>query len=159
MMARSAASSNQRPDTLMQDRSPPARPDLLQRTTGQYIRVKPGGGPLRRSTSAQMSGRGPVAPYSATRRSRHVFSRARFGTQVAATVIRARNQLHSFAGSGLGARRAETRLIKPARRGAGFALIPVLKIDVPRHIARAVRERPCRGGSGRAGAGAAANWG
>ena len=36
---------------------------------------------------------------------------------------------------------------QPARRGAGFAFIPVFKIEVPRHIARAVRERPCRGGS------------
>ena len=39
MMARSKC-SNQRPDTLMQDRSPPARRNHLQRTTGPYIRVK-----------------------------------------------------------------------------------------------------------------------
>ena len=39
MMARSAKRSNQRPDTLMQDRSPPARQRLLQRTAGPYIRV------------------------------------------------------------------------------------------------------------------------
>src|SRR6266478_3108323 len=39
MMARSKC-SNQRPDTLMQDRSPPARRNHLQRTAGPYIRVK-----------------------------------------------------------------------------------------------------------------------
>jgi len=38
MMARSKC-SNQRPDTLMQDRSPPARRNHLQRTAGPYIRV------------------------------------------------------------------------------------------------------------------------
>jgi hypothetical protein len=38
MMARSKC-SNQRPDTLMQDRSPPARRNHLQRTVGPYIRV------------------------------------------------------------------------------------------------------------------------
>jgi len=37
MMARSTTRSNQRPDTLMQDRSPPARRRLLQRTAGPYI--------------------------------------------------------------------------------------------------------------------------
>src|SRR5258708_24941692 len=42
MMARSKC-SNQRPDTLMQDRSPPARRNHLQRTAGPYIRVKTGG--------------------------------------------------------------------------------------------------------------------
>src|SRR4051794_41618688 len=35
MMARSKC-SNQRPDTLMQDRSPPARRNHLQRTAGPY---------------------------------------------------------------------------------------------------------------------------
>ena len=44
MMARSKC-SNQRPDTLMQDRSPPARRNHLQRTAGPYIWVK--SGPLR----------------------------------------------------------------------------------------------------------------
>jgi hypothetical protein len=39
MMARSKC-SNQRPDTLMQDRSPPIRRIFLQRTAGPYIRVK-----------------------------------------------------------------------------------------------------------------------
>src|ERR1700681_1995103 len=43
MMARSKC-SNQRPDTLMQDRSPPARQIHLQRTAGPYIRVKNGSG-------------------------------------------------------------------------------------------------------------------
>src|SRR5947207_9499155 len=38
MMARSKC-SNQRPDTLMQDSSPPARRNHLQRTAGPYIRV------------------------------------------------------------------------------------------------------------------------
>src|SRR6266566_3769959 len=38
MMARSKC-SNQRPDTLMRDRSPPARRNHLQRTAGPYIRV------------------------------------------------------------------------------------------------------------------------
>jgi hypothetical protein len=42
MMARSKC-SNQRPDTLMQDRSPPARRNLLQRTAGPYIGVKSAG--------------------------------------------------------------------------------------------------------------------
>src|SRR6266850_6597384 len=39
MMARSKC-SNQRPDTLMQDRSPPARRNHLQRTAGPYIGSK-----------------------------------------------------------------------------------------------------------------------
>src|SRR4029077_4917945 len=38
MMARSKC-SNQRPDTLMQDHSPPARRNHLQRTAGPYIWV------------------------------------------------------------------------------------------------------------------------
>ena len=38
MVARSM-SSNQRPDTLMQDRSPPARQKLLQRSVAPYIRA------------------------------------------------------------------------------------------------------------------------
>src|SRR5215470_9312275 len=38
MMARSER-SNQRPDTLMQDRSPPASRIFLRRTAGPYIRV------------------------------------------------------------------------------------------------------------------------
>ena len=38
MMAR-ARRSNQRPDTLMQDRSPPLDEILLRRTAGPYIRV------------------------------------------------------------------------------------------------------------------------
>jgi hypothetical protein len=41
-MARSTTRSNQRPDTLMQDRSPPARRNHLQRTAGPYIGVKNG---------------------------------------------------------------------------------------------------------------------
>src|SRR5258708_25462602 len=41
MMARSKC-SNQRPDTLMRDRSPPARRNHLQRTAGPYIWVKTG---------------------------------------------------------------------------------------------------------------------
>src|SRR3981189_809115 len=40
MMARSKC-SNQRPDTLMQDRSPPARRNHLQRTAGGGIRACP----------------------------------------------------------------------------------------------------------------------
>jgi hypothetical protein len=39
MVARSMTRSNQRPNTLMQDRSPPVRQRLLQRTAGPYIRV------------------------------------------------------------------------------------------------------------------------
>src|SRR5450432_2053280 len=38
----STTRSNQRPDTLMQDRSPPAWRNHLQRTAGPYIRVKLG---------------------------------------------------------------------------------------------------------------------
>jgi hypothetical protein len=75
-----------------------------------------------------------------------VFSCAQVRTQLAATVIRARINSIRFAGSGLGARRAETRLIKPARRGAGFVFIPVFKIYAPKHVAGPVRERPWRGG-------------
>src|SRR3979409_2573964 len=41
MMARSKC-SNQRPDTLMRDRSPPARRNHLQRTAGPYSWVKNG---------------------------------------------------------------------------------------------------------------------
>src|SRR5271170_1731302 len=37
MMARSTTRSNHRPDTLMQDRLPPDRQRLLQRTAGPYI--------------------------------------------------------------------------------------------------------------------------
>jgi len=39
MMARSTNRSNQRPDTLMQDRKPPDQRNLLRRTAGPYIRV------------------------------------------------------------------------------------------------------------------------
>src|SRR5262245_30128782 len=39
MMARSTTSSNQRPDTLMQDRSCQLDENLLRRTAGPYIRV------------------------------------------------------------------------------------------------------------------------
>src|SRR6266481_10081707 len=46
MMARSKC-SNQRPDTLMQDRSPPARRNHLQRTAGPYIWVKNGSARVR----------------------------------------------------------------------------------------------------------------
>src|SRR6202022_3770963 len=49
MMARSKC-SNQRPDTLMQDRLLPARRNHLQRTAGPYIWVK-----LRRTQDEQMS--------------------------------------------------------------------------------------------------------
>ena len=49
MMARSTTRSNQRPDTLMQDRSPPDRRNFLQRTAGPYIRVK-----MRNTPSEQM---------------------------------------------------------------------------------------------------------
>src|ERR1700719_557611 len=49
MMARSKC-SNQRPDTLMQDRLLPARRNHLQRTAGPYIRVK-----LRNTQPEQMS--------------------------------------------------------------------------------------------------------
>jgi len=42
MMARSTNRSNQRPDTLMQDRKPPDRRNLLRRTAGPYIGVKGG---------------------------------------------------------------------------------------------------------------------
>ena len=37
--------------------------------------------------------------------------------------------------------RAETRLNKPARDGANFVFTPVFKIDAPKQVARAVRER------------------
>jgi len=40
MMARSTTSSNQRPDTLMQDRYRQLDEDLLRRTAGPYIGVK-----------------------------------------------------------------------------------------------------------------------
>src|SRR3954454_10247926 len=49
MMARSQC-SNQRPDTLMQDRSPPAWRNHLQRTAGPYMWVK-----LGRTRPEQMS--------------------------------------------------------------------------------------------------------
>src|ERR1700732_3371307 len=48
MMARSKC-SNQRPDTLMQDRSLPARRNHLQRTAGPYMGVK-----MRNTHSEQM---------------------------------------------------------------------------------------------------------
>jgi hypothetical protein len=57
-----------------------------------------------------------------------VFSRAQTRTQAAA---------------------GANRLIKPARGRAGFAFIPVFKIDVPKCIGRAVREWPWRNGSRR----------
>jgi hypothetical protein len=57
-----------------------------------------------------------------------VFSRAQTRTQAAARA---------------------NRLIKPARGRAGFAFIPVFKIDVPKCIGRAVREWPWRNGSRR----------
>ena len=40
MMAQSPTRSNQRPETLMQDRSPPTRPTLLRRTAEPYIGSK-----------------------------------------------------------------------------------------------------------------------
>jgi len=49
MMARSTA-SNQRPNTLMQNRLPPAHEIFLQRTAGPYIRVK-----RRNTRTEQMS--------------------------------------------------------------------------------------------------------
>jgi hypothetical protein len=42
MMARSTTCSNQRPDTLMQDRICRIDENLLQRTAGPYIRVTTG---------------------------------------------------------------------------------------------------------------------
>jgi hypothetical protein len=42
MVARSTARSNQRPDTLMQDRKPQTDESLLQRTAAPYIGVKDG---------------------------------------------------------------------------------------------------------------------
>jgi hypothetical protein len=63
---------------------------------------------------------------SITRIPGSVFSRAQVRTQVAARA---------------------NRLIKPARRRAGFAFIPVFKIDVPKRIGRAVREWQWRSGS------------
>jgi hypothetical protein len=42
MMARSTTRSNQRPDTLMQDRHRQFDEIFLQRTAGPYIRVKSG---------------------------------------------------------------------------------------------------------------------
>src|SRR6202035_720962 len=65
MMARSKC-SNQRPNTLMQDRSPPARRNHLQRTAGPYIWVKPG-----RTQSEQMSSGLPLKA-DITRCMRHV---------------------------------------------------------------------------------------
>src|SRR5262245_32290372 len=47
MVARSTARSNQRPDTLMQDRKPTDRPSLLQRTAAPYIRGMSGRYPRR----------------------------------------------------------------------------------------------------------------
>src|SRR5258708_36498497 len=53
MMARSAKGSNQRPDTLMQDRTSCQLEEvLLQRTAGPYIGVKLGrAGDVRRTTA------------------------------------------------------------------------------------------------------------
>ena len=65
MMARSKC-SNQRPDTLMQDRSPPARRNHLQRAAGPYIRVK-----MRNTRCEQMSSALPPKPDIA-QCSRHV---------------------------------------------------------------------------------------
>src|ERR1035437_2112232 len=63
MMVRSTTSSNQRPDTLMQDRSRQIDENLLQRTAGPYIGVK-----LRRTQCEQMSSGLPltadIAQYS-----------------------------------------------------------------------------------------------
>ena len=42
MVARSTTRSNQRPDTLMQDRIRQIRRNLLRCTAGPYMRVKPG---------------------------------------------------------------------------------------------------------------------
>jgi hypothetical protein len=39
MVARGTKRSNQRPDTLMQDRHPPNRKHFLRHTAGPYIRV------------------------------------------------------------------------------------------------------------------------
>src|SRR5882724_11797844 len=63
MMARSKC-SNQRPDTLMQDRSPPARRNHLQHTAGPYIRVKSGKAPIEYISSA-------LAPIADIRRRRY----------------------------------------------------------------------------------------
>src|ERR1700746_3984009 len=51
MMARSKC-SNQRPDTLMQDHSPPARRNHLQRTAGPYIGVRLDKTPSEHNASA-----------------------------------------------------------------------------------------------------------
>src|ERR1700732_2720538 len=65
MMARSKC-SNQRPDTLMQDRSLPARRNHLQRTAGPYIWVK-----LRRTQYEHMFS-ALLSNSDIARRSRHV---------------------------------------------------------------------------------------
>ena len=51
MMARSMKCSNQRPDTLMQDRISHVDEKLLQRTAGPYIGVKSSHKPLMRATT------------------------------------------------------------------------------------------------------------
>jgi hypothetical protein len=58
MMARSTTRSNQRPDTLMQDRHRQFDEIFLQRTAGPYIRVKSATLTVRRSL--------PVSPYEQT---------------------------------------------------------------------------------------------
>jgi hypothetical protein len=50
MVARSTKRSNQRPDTLMQDRQPPNRKNFLRHTAGPYIRVM-----MRRTRSRHFS--------------------------------------------------------------------------------------------------------
>jgi hypothetical protein len=52
MMARSTTRSNQRPDTLMQDRICQVDQTLLQRAAGPYIRVKTGNALTERNISA-----------------------------------------------------------------------------------------------------------
>jgi hypothetical protein len=54
MVARSTARSNQRPDTLMQDQKPTARPSLLQRTAAPYILDQSGPG-LRLAADRQVA--------------------------------------------------------------------------------------------------------
>src|ERR1700735_331658 len=103
MVARSNR-SNQRPDTLMQDRSPPARRKLLQRTAGPYKwvtnghRVTSASGPLhpqkRTSTGAtSMSGLGQ-SPTSRQRRSQRHYriSSTLHGAMISVTL----QSLHSL---------------------------------------------------------------
>jgi hypothetical protein len=67
MMARSTKRSNQRPDTLMQDRMPPDRRTLLRRTAGPYIRVRFSPHDAQRQTAGLPPGAERLAAMLSTR--------------------------------------------------------------------------------------------